>query len=68
MDSLSFIPGSLASIVDLKCKNIETEGPEVCVPLTAQMTKEKYGDSMLRFVGRKQTYPYSLCKSVNELK
>ena len=64
IDSLSFIPGSLASLVELKCNNIEIEGVDIAVPLTAKMTRSKYSSEMLPYIGRKQTFPYTLCKSV----
>ena len=67
IDSLSFIPGSLASLVELKCKNIENEGVDIAVPLTAQMTRSEYCTEMLEYIGRKQTFPYTLCKSVRAM-
>ena len=67
IDSLSFIPGSLGSLVELKCKNIENEGVDIAVPLTAQMTRSEYCTEMLAYIGRKQIFPYTLCSSVRAM-
>ena len=67
IDSYSFLPSSLADLVNLKCKGVPTRELHTVIPLTVQSVRTRYGDHMVEFVGRKQLYPYTLATSVAEM-
>ena len=68
IDSYLFMSSSLADLVHLRCKDIsDSRDLYDVIPLTAEVISQKYGSHMMEFVNRKQVFPYSLCKSKQEL-
>ena len=68
IDSCSFIQASLAQLVDLRCKNVPTENLKDVIPHTVGLVTERFGACMVKYVYRKQIYPYEIAKSSDEMK
>ena len=67
IDSCSFIKASLSELVDLKCKGVPPLELYKTIPLTIKIIGNKFGQEVIPFLGRKQVYPYTLAKSVQEM-
>ena len=67
IDSCSFISASLSQLVDLKCKDVPPHELYKTIPLTVKIIGDKFGQGVTQFLGRKQVYPYTLAKSVQEM-
>ena len=67
IDSYSFIPSSLAHLVDLKCK--EGKDLEEVLPITFETVKKSRFNSdpqVLQYLGKKQIYPYTFFNNIKD--
>ena len=70
LDSLSFMQGSLDSLVQLLCKNInpsQNKTLESILPITVQtVTESRFDNKVIPFLTQKLVYPYSLPKKLDD--
>ena len=67
IDSLAFMSASLSELVDLRCKNVPLDNLADVIPHTVKYVTDNYAPCMVKYVYRKQIYPYSLSKSLSEM-
>ena len=73
IDSLSFMQGSLSSLVELKAKNIDPDSADKKIedifPITVSSIQESdFDNRVIKHMVRKLVYPYNLAKKIEDFK
>ena len=71
IDSLSFMQGSIAKLVDLHCREINNDDPEKTIekilPITTQCVKEsRFNNEVIPLLTCKLAYPYNLATCIED--